>query len=408
MRRMVLGTWFLVLGALVLASCGGGSSSATSGGTGGTDDGGGTGGAGEASVASLSSVPSADLSTLDQSTSTDANLALLISGKSLSKGLGENLNAVGNSSRAGCEANMHKKEIFRMGLQSQLDRCYPEAMEAVGLITIPADDYAIYSITPPERNDEDQGQMCDGIPEERVEEREACEGGEGPGKEGILLRLGRFDNELRVDMCEGTSLVNESTYDANEAIYTIGIVRIGNWGGKAEGASFDIIVDLGTDGSVTEGIVDLGTDGTASATGHMDGGFGEGVLHFEAFGSDGSNLASGVFNGGFEDPFTGVETTFTGKTYARFGGETATGCAKFSFAGAPPPMRLRDMVPFDIAEDQLASFLQNFGIELGIDITAENYQEINLCPNPLFDPQNSDPALVKPMVLAGEEGCGQE
>ncbi|MFH1652905.1 MAG: hypothetical protein ABIE74_02515 [Pseudomonadota bacterium] len=398
MKNKMLFWLVLMVFGIGFTSCGGGSSSSS------TDE-------ATASVKSLSSVPSIDLSSYDNSTSASANVAVL---NSVSKGLGENLTEVGKSSRAGCEANMHKKEMIRMSQMSQLERCYPEAMEGIGLITIPEGSYAYYNIKPPEENNEQKGKMCDGIPDEDAERKAACmgegEGGGGKGGGSMKMRIGIIDGDLQIDMCEGRTgaevLVNEATYAASGSVYTADVIHIGQWGGQTERNSLNVIVDLGADGSVTNGLVNLGTAGTALATGNMSGGFGDGVMSFEAIASDSSNRVSGAFAGSFVDPFTGTASSFTGKVYSRFGGAAATGCAKFSFGGSQPPMRVADMVPFDIPQNDLDNFLQAFGADLGIDIDSTNYQNIYLCENPNFDWENPDPT-IKPMIaLTGGETCG--
>lgn len=401
MKNKLILMVMMFMAAWAFSSCGGGSSA------GGGSEGGGSDGAGEATVASLSSIPTIDLSQYDSSSSSSANLVSLLSQSAeLSKGLGENARAVGGASRAGCEANMHKQEVFRMSQAVQLDRCYPEAMEKVGLITIPVGSYAFYRITPPEMNETQEGNMCDDIPTEREDERTACEGGsDGPRGKTILMRLGRIDNALHVDMCQESALANEATYGASGSVYTGSVVRIGSWGGHTERSSFDVTVDIGTTGSVADSIATIGSDGLVSATGHMDGGFGSGSIAFEYVASDASNKVRGAFAGAFDDPFSGTRSEFTGRVYSHFGGAGATGCAKFSFTGTMPAMRVQDMVPFDIPTDQLNAFLQSFGAELGITLNSSNYTTISLCPNPDFDPESPDPT-IKPMLVMTGSACG--
>jgi hypothetical protein len=322
----------------------------------------------------------------------------------LSKGIGQNLDAAGNSSRAGCEANMHKQEAIRMSQSVALDRCYPEAMELAGFIVIPTGSRNCYSITPPEETAEERVQKCNDIPAEYEDQRAACEtGSEGTGG-AMKMRIGKVDDQLQIDLFEGGALVNEATYGASGDTYTASVVRIGDWGGKAESSSFDMTVDLGAAGSVANGIPTLGTDGYASAEGHFDGGFGDGVISFRRNGDDSSNVVSGAFEGSFTDPSSDKATSFTGKAYSKSGGSTATGCAKFSFTGSMPPMEVADMVPFDISQANLENFLQSFGSELGIDINSGNYSTMLLCPNPDFDLENPDP-LIKPMVQMVGDTC---
>ncbi|PIR17860.1 MAG: hypothetical protein COV46_02385 [Deltaproteobacteria bacterium CG11_big_fil_rev_8_21_14_0_20_49_13] len=378
------------------ASCGGGSSSGSPTSPGDT-----------ASVKALSDIPTLDLSSYDSSNSGSANLAKLPKAN-IAKTFGEGMRKEGGSSRAGCEANMHKNEIFRMSQQVQLDRCYPKAMEAAGLITIPTGSYAYYQIKKPQETEEDRGKMCEGVT--REEEKAKCmEGGEGPGNGGMKIRIGNIDSELQIDMCEGAegseSLVHEATYGASGSVYTAGVVRIGAWGGHEEKGKFLVSLDLGTTGTVVDEVPTLGSDSTLGAEGWMSGGFGSGHIDFEYVGTDSSNKIIGAFGGEFSDPFTNTSSIFDGKTYAHFNKDA--GCAKFSFSGKMPGMRVTNMIPYDIPTANKADFLTRLSVELGIDITAANMNDIVLCPNPLFDPE-SPSNTVKPMVL-GEAGgsCGQ-
>ncbi|GEM_PF-3446223 len=414
----------LVVPTLFFGGAGGCGSSSSSSDSGSTSSGGSgtSSGTGSASTASLSAVPSVDISNIDYSTSPSSSSSLVLEDSdeasltiknatdSPKTGLGQNFNAVGNPSRAGCEANMHKKEIRRHGKENALDFCYVKAMEKASLITIPKDGTAaLYAIVPPKDIGDKQGKSCDNIPKEHTEEIEACKkGGEGPGTDGMKVKIAQVGKELQIDMCEGKTptLTNEATYAVDGSKYIVKTARIGNFNGHKEKSSFDATIDLGTTGKVTDNIPDLG-DGTATATSIMDGGFGSGTITFGAAGSTKSVTVSGVFKGKFKEPRTGLETSFTGKAYSM--GDSKTGCAKFSFTGAPPPMPLKDMIPFDIPEAQLDNFLQNFGLQLGIVITKDNYKTINLCPNANA---NIDPGAsgsdVPPMVIAGTAGCDSQ
>ena len=356
-----------------------------------------------ASVASLSTVPTMDLSTLDTSASSAAlSVWSALTSKSAivqgSKRFGEDLRGVGQSSRAGCEANAHKDEIFRMSQMAQLDRCYPEAMEAAGIFAPIAEGFAYYSLTPPEGDAGDVEKMCGDIPDEMVDEKTACEEGGGGGPKDVKIRLGLIGGVLQIDMCESGTLQNEADYAAAGSVYSASVTRIGNFLGKTDRSKFTMTVDLGTTGEVTDTLVTLG-DGSASASAQMNSQFGDGLISFEATASD--NAITGAFAGDFIDPFTGESTTFTGKVHTKFG--PSDGCAKFSFSGAPPPMRVQDMIPFGIDTAQLADFLQTLGAELGIDLTEANYLDARLCPNPAFNPEAFDPA-IKPMVAANDDG----
>jgi len=376
------------------------------------------GGGSEATVESLSSLPSVDLSNYDaSSSSSSANLSSLlsrsVSSNIVNRGIGENLGGAGGASRAGCDANMHKKEMIRMSQMAQLSRCYPEAMETLGLFEIPDNRFAYYQLTPPEEDVEDIAAKCDGIPEQDAERRAMCEQEGGKGGMEMKIRIGNYSGELRIDMCEGGSLVDEATYSADGSIYTASIVHIGDWMGQTEKSSFDLTVDLGTGGSVTNGIVTLGDDGSIDAQGVMSGGFGSGNMRFERIESDSSNRIRGGFAGSFTDPMTDMTSSFDGKVYSRFGGSSNTGCAKFSFGGTMPPMRFIDMLPMDIPEDQKANFIKTFCNDLGITVegdqcTAANTADLLLCENPDFDHSNPS-ATTKPMIPlgSGETECGE-
>ena len=60
------------------------------------------------------------------------------------------------------------------------------------------------------------------------------------------------------------------------------------------------------------------------------------------------------------------------------------------------------MIPFDVGADQLDEFLASLSVEFGIALNAATYQGILVCPNPLFNPDTSNPTLVKPMVALAE------
>lgn len=413
-KLTILGTMLVAI--IMITGCGGSSGTGTTSSTGGGDSGTGT-----ASVTSLSAVPTLDLSSYDNSTSASANIAALLSesvaAKALlddasvgltSKGMGENLGAEGKNSRSLCEANMHKDEIIRASQMAELSICYPKAMETAGFITIPDNTYALYKITPPKMDAVEMGKFCDGIPAEDSEKKAACEAGDGGPKGGVVMksRLGRFivdgKSELRVDMCEADLLVDESTYSVNKAIYTMAAVHISTWAGNIEKGAFSTEVDLGAEGYVTNGIP-VGYNSVVAES-RVDGGSGIGYIAFEGVGSDSSNRVKGAYKGAYKEPYSNTVSSFTGKVYARFGGSTKTGCAKFSFAGSMPGMRVQDMIPFNISQADLNSFLKAFGNDLGIQINSSNYQNITLCPNPAFDPAAAPDPTIKPMkVLTGGE-----
>lgn len=166
--------------ALTWAGCGGGGTDSTST-TGVT----GTVQAGEATVKSLATVPTADLTSYDKSTSTSSSSSISVP-KSVTKGLGGDIGAVGSPSRAGCESNTHKKEMVRHSLAVALQRCYPEAMEQAGLITIPVGSFAHYSIVPPKTSATQQTGFCDDIPAEDTERKKACEADQAEGGSASL------------------------------------------------------------------------------------------------------------------------------------------------------------------------------------------------------------------------------
>ncbi|MDO8644411.1 MAG: hypothetical protein Q7S00_05540, partial [bacterium] len=379
-----------------------------------------------ADVSSLATTPSADISGLDVSLGSGGTTSLIapspltlqastvVVPRGKSKFLGGGLRETGKSSRAGCDGNMHKKEVFRSGKFAALDRCFPEAMESGGLVTIPTDSYAYYSITPPaesegNRGGDDGGKLCDEIPDAQADKKADCKsGGSGPSGGTILLRLGRFSDGLRVAMCEGATadaavLVNEGLYGASGSQYTVDVTRIGNWGGATEEKNFSATIDLGTTGSVTDGVVALG-DGSATVTANMNGGFGNGTMTFTA--TNAVNTVTGGFTGGFTDHFNDCAQTFTGKVFSKF--DADSGCSKFSFTGSGMcPQSIANMIPTNLAPADLENFLASFGAELGlmVPLTVDTYQNIKLCPNPNFDPDIVD-GTQKPMtVLASGTTC---
>ncbi|MBI2982374.1 MAG: hypothetical protein HYY44_08850, partial [Deltaproteobacteria bacterium] len=390
--------------------------------------------------------PSADISSLDKSLSSSSSSALTVQAATVVVDNGlqafENSRAEGKSSRAGCESNMHKQEIFRMGLQVELEKCYPTAMEAGGLITIPDGSQTLFHIQPPDPNEiqdieqEEQhgkggqppsGQrpprlakhteevdtkesFCGDIPDEFEEEKAACEGGEHGGPESIKMRIGRGlgtgKDELQIDLCfgpdGGETLESEGTYTSDESLYTANMVRIGKFLGTEEKMSFDMTVDLGTGGTVTDGEVDLGTDGAATAIAKMNGKWGGG--HFVFTADQEINTLRGGFSGEFKDPVSKTRTVFCGKTDAVF--SATEGCAKFQFKGAPPAMRMQDMIPYGIPAAQLDGFLKNIKI-CGANPTSTTYRSISVCPNPDFDPTQSG-EVDCPMIATKADGTCEE
>lgn len=393
----------IALAALGLVACGGGGG------------GGAAPASGGGSTDSLSTIPTADVSSYDPSSTSTASSSESVpipsKSKSLSsvhKGVGASMHEEGESSRAFCEQNMHKQEIFRNSQQIQLPRCFMEAMETAGLFTIPSTGSLVVEVRPPDVRDEDRSKMCANIPAERAKERQACEGGhEGPGGKTIIARVSR-EGGLQLDLCEGGTKDTELTYTQSAAdTFGVSAVRIGSWQGNTEQSSFE--GSISGVSSVTNGVVSLADAGKATVTAKMSGGPGSGTTTFEAT-KDSYSLKS-AFKGGFTDPFSNTATSFTGKAYAEVGVSTAsasvskaagsatiTGCAKYLFTGSPPPMKAANMIPFDISPSQLNAFLQTLGAELGIVLNQTNYGSIYLCPNPNFDP-DSPSNTVKPLIV---------
>lgn len=395
----------LAMGAWMAMGCG--SSSATSSDTSSTD------------TSSLTTVPNTDVSAYDPTTSSSSNSNLSVK-SSLSKSLAKAVTSKaaankydtrheGVPSRAGCEQNMQKKEIIRHSQQAQLDRCYIQAFEKAGIITIPTDgSRKAYGFIPPAEEAEDRGKKCEGIPAERAKERDAClNGKEGPSGGAVAARVGIINGALQIDVCSGASLSaltleNESTYTGGTTP-SFKVIRKGKHGGDEEGST--ISGTLTGVSSITDGDVTLGADGRAVIAASMSGSFGSGNMGFEA--NTLRYILSGGFKGGFKDPFSESETSFTGKAYAIVGKATASdtaikGTAKFSFTGAPPAMSLTNIIPFDVAgPSQLENFLKTFGAEMGISLTLSNYKDVYICPNPSFDPENPSVG-VKPMIAVAK------
>lgn len=426
MRKLFFLGAVLFAGVLLAMGCGGvGGGTATTGGT-------------PASLASLSAVPTADLSAYDYTTSDVA--ASISSGldssvaakaervvKSVVKaaGFADSMVEEGSPSRAGCETNIHKNEIFRMSAGAQLDRCYPEAANKVivngaPIMAIPDGSYAYYNLAFAKQDsmqpsDENREKMCDDI--RRDEERAACESemqGEGGGIMSMLMRIGKVDNALRISMCEGAegaeALVNEATYSLVDTYTTRGTMkRVGNRMGHNEKMS--LVYEVKAPEGTTDGSADLGSDGNMYAEAYMSGGFGKGYLYFRADAVDQSNTIKGGFNAVFRDPELGenqnVDASFTGKTHAKMLKTPDVGCAKFGFSGTMPAMRFVDMMPFDITNENKAGFLATMSSDLGIAIDESNYTELLMCPNPNFDYKNPS-STVPPMVLDDGDGLCSE
>ena len=416
-RLAIVAALGLAMGAWMAMGCGSSGSSGSSSDSGTTT----------ADTTSLKSVPNVDVSSYD-STASSSSSSSESAGLSKSVGVAKaettkspdnkyDTRFEGGVSRAGCEANMHVREIKRFGEQSQLPRCYLQEMEAAGLITIPTDGTRkAFAMIEPAVSAEERSQRCSGIPTERTQEREAClAGGEGPGAGVVAARLGIINGSLEIDVCFGKTIAELAL--ENESIYTGGttpsfkVIEIGKHGGKTE--RHLLTGALSGVASISDGDVTLGDDGRALITAKMDGGFGSGLItgDFRKL----FNIVQGAFNGSFTDPFSGGSaTSFTGKVYAQVGKEKSTdtaikGSAKFSFTGTVPPMKLRNMVPFDVAQSttQLDNFLKVLIAEMNLvkassQTNDQFLDDTYLCPNPNFNP-DSPVLTVKPMkqVAAG-------
>lgn len=408
MRCSALGTRFfavtilgLALGAFMAAGCGGSSGGAAAPG-------------GETSAVdlkSLSTVPTVDLSQYDSSQASTGS-ASISAARSVHVAKEFSTHGSGMSSRAGCETNMHKKEIFRMAQQIQMDRCMPEALQKAGVIPELTDNSLLYlAITKPPESETDRSRKCAGIPASHTEERAACEA-EGDGGKSMKVRLGISDNKLHVDMCKGgesPSLISESTYSKSDGTATADVVRIGNWNGKNDASHITISATGIT--AITDGIPTLSDTGTVTASAILQGGNGDGLINYTFDNSNSSNTLAGKFHGGFTDPVSGSTNDFTGSVYAQW--DSTMGCAQFGFTGTQPPMPLKNMIPFDVQRTPavLTEFLRAISSTMGIDVTASNYATLLVCPNPdpAFDPKN--PGNTPPMVAATLTGsvysCGE-
>lgn len=355
-----------------------------------------------ADVSSLTTLPTSDLSAYDTTESAaSANLSVL--GKSLTAKEIPGARGAGKLCRACCEANMQKKQIFRSSVMAQQMRCVAEAFQKAGLITAGTNDYNIYSITPPSDSSDDKTKKCKDIPDERTEERTACESGDEGPKSGVLMRLGVFGgNELRVDICKSKPTLvhqNEGTYSLSNGVVSTNVVHIGTFGSHSEKMSLSSTV-TGMTGLDSDLVPTLNSStGAADATARIDSDFGSGTITFKRTEADKSITISGAFDGKVHEYNSDTDTTFVGKAYAQGGGTSNTVAAKFSFTGAPPPMKLSKIIPFDIPRAQLAAFLAVMSNQFGFEVTTTNYTSLFVCPNPLFDP--AAPSLaIKPMVLA--------
>lgn len=306
---------------------------------------------------------------------------------------------------------MHKAEMFRMGTMAQMSRCYTEAMEEGGLIEIPTGEYTYFKITMDEASDEELNKYCDDIPEEFTEEKEYCEQGHNHGG-NMLVRIGRFESSdttsLHVDICEGEegseTLMDESTYSSDGTTYTATVRHSDNFFGESETMLFALSA-TGLTVDEANKTISLGS-GTIEATGNMSGKHGSGIMVFGADGSGNTNYIKGGFDGSFEDPMSGASSSFSGKVYSKWnlatGDSKAKGSAKYSYTGSTPPMKVSDMIPWDVTADELANFLSMMSIELGIQITTSNYQTLYLCPNDDYD-YEAETENVKPMVAANDD-----
>jgi len=408
--RIIVGLGIFTLFALGASSGIWGCGSSTRADTGGTTSGGRTD-PGVASVSTLQTVPSADVSTLDpslKSASSSSSLKMKSTLIAESEGF----------SRHGCEANVHKQEAMRITGEAEISKCYIKAMEKLGLIEIGNEAFNYYLVKPGEEFEEaaalktqkqggqpgsQEGQdPCASIREDDTERKEACESGETDtgAPEEIKGRCGTFSGELQCDLCFNGTLEEEMHYSASGAIYTGGVRhQFTDFGDEAEKGKIDLTINLGTDGKIVNGTFDPGTDGEAVVEACMDGRWGTGCMSIEANSSE--FVLGGFFSGSFED-FDGIATSFTGKAKAIL--TETDGCAKFQFKGAPPSWSVAQMIPPGMSQKDIENFLKNFNLQCGsCNLTASNYAMARLCPNENFDPADStdrDP----PMILANADG----
>lgn len=390
----------VAVGAYMAMGCGSsGSGSSTSASDSGTT---------AASAGSLSTVPSVDISNYDSTTTASASVSAPEGEVSAAKSVGYKVAEIkphqeGLSSRAACEYNAHKQEIIRHSQEAQLDRCYPEAMEKGKLITIPTGSYAYYAVTPPEERAEDRANKCNGIPADMATEKAKClEAKEGPQSGEMRVRIGRFDNELRVNMCQAGVQVSSGAYafvsGASGSTATIQAVNTRTFNGHTDKIRFNATargLKAITDGIPTEWDA---TEGDLTANMAVSGGFGSGTNTYTYNPNTKVTTLAGYFSASFTEARNNAPTSFAGKVYS-IADATGVGCSKYSFTGGPPPMMVKDMVPFNVSAANLGAFFQSLSLGLGIDVTANNYQTLKLCMNPDFNP-DSPSLLVKPMVAA--------
>ncbi|MBI2083271.1 MAG: hypothetical protein HYT76_06840 [Deltaproteobacteria bacterium] len=409
---LFVGSYFVMFLLLALSASGGiwgcGSTGATRGTTGTTDGGTGETEAGVASVSSLQTIPSADVSSLDPSLkSASSSSALKMKSTAISESEG--------FSRHGCEADMHKREAIRITGEAEISKCYIKAMEKLDLIEIGDEVYNYYVIkpemefedAPPSLKAQADGEdICDTISDDDTEKKKACESGEidTGAPEEIKARCGIFSGDLRCDLCFNGALEEEMHYKGDGAIYTGGVRhQFTDFGSEVEKGKIDVTINLGTTGKIKDGLFDAGTDGKAEVTACMDGRWGTGCMSVEANATE--FVLGGVFSGSYTD-FDGFTTSFEGKAKAIL---TATdGCAKFQFKGAPPSWPVANMIPPGMAQKDVENFLKNFNLECAnCNITATNYKTIRLCPNTKFDPADTTDRDA-PMVLANADGTCAE
>lgn len=332
MRNKLLSLGFVAFAALWCASCGG----AASGGSSGT-----------ATVASLSSLPSVDLSNYDYSSSGGSAMIAKVEAASSSA----------QSSRAGCEANSQKDNAIKQSMMAQLSRCYPEAMEAGGLISIPTGSYGYYRIAVPKSDDFSVN-----------------------SEKTMYMRLGRFGEGsiLHVDMCQdrgsGAAQNDSSTYTASGSDYIVNVVHAETHGEFSFSGSFDVTFKGAT---VTNGTVAFDAAGEVLADGVFIDNFGKGRMHFGAFPADEHNEIQGIFHNSFTDPTFGTQD-FESKVYALFGGAgtTKTGTALFSFDGSFPAFPASQMLPPGMPPEEANEMYGYLSAQLGQTVIATTL----LCP----------------------------
>lgn len=263
--------------------------------------GGSSSGGGSTEVTGVESLPDVDLSKLDVSSSTASALKAAA--------------AVGEFSRAGCEANFMKEEAFRHSKLMSLFQCY---MRKSG-VALGNEEYEHAAIS----IEDEFGQF------------------------EILVRVGKFP-EIKLDFCEDGALTGEVRWLLGDNTFSGRFTEHFADEGFDEATNFEMEVVMNEGFSLDDG-VSADEVSSASFDGTFIGSQGSGTMNFtyDGSGSVPLNTVSGAF------AFDGDFGAFSAQMASTF--DSDDGAAKYSVSGDMPAIDSSEMSHFGWTAAQVSS-----------------------------------------------------